>query len=305
MKRLLTAILTSAMVTASYAADYIRINQLGYIPKATKVAVFLSNETRSVGAFEVCDAYTHKVVYRSAQGEVTATAPYGKMLTTCRLNFSKLTTPGTYYIRVGNSRSADFAINGAVYNGTADFVLNYLRQNRCGFNPYLNAHCHQKDGYIVYHPTKTGQYIDVRGGWHDASDCLQYTTTTANAIYQLMFAYSQNPEAFGDYHKTDGLAGANGIPDIVDEIRWGMDWLNRMNPEKGELYNQLADDRDHVGMRLPQNDPADYGYGPNNGRPVYFCTGEPQQRGKYMNATMGVASTAGKFASDFAFGSQV
>ena len=48
MKRLLTAILTSAMVTASYAADYIRINQLGYIPKATKVAVFLSNETRSV-----------------------------------------------------------------------------------------------------------------------------------------------------------------------------------------------------------------------------------------------------------------
>ena len=305
MKRLLTAILTSAMMTASYAADYIRINQLGYIPKTTKVAVFLSNETRSVGAFEVCDAYTHKVVYRSAQGEVTATAPYGKMLTTCRLNFSKLTTPGTYYIRVGNSRSADFAINGAVYNGTADFVLNYLRQNRCGFNPYLNAHCHQKDGYIVYHPTKTGQYIDVRGGWHDASDCLQYTTTTANAIYQLMFAYSQNPEVFGDYHKTDGLAGANGIPDIVDEIRWGMDWLNRMNPEKGELYNQLADDRDHVGMRLPQNDPADYGYGPNNGRPVYFCTGEPQQRGKYMNATMGVASTAGKFASDFAFGSQV
>ena len=114
MKRLLTAILTSAMMTASYAADYIRINQLGYIPKATKVAVFLSNETRSVGAFKVCDAYTHKVVYRSAQGEVTATAPYGKMLTTYRLNFSKLTTPGTYYIRVGNSRSADFAINGAV-----------------------------------------------------------------------------------------------------------------------------------------------------------------------------------------------
>ena len=77
------------------------------------------------------------------------------------------------------------------------------------------------DGYIVYHPTKTGQHIDVRGGWHDATDYLQYTTTSANAIYQMMFAYQENPEAFGDAYDADGLPGANGIPDIVDEIKWG------------------------------------------------------------------------------------
>ena len=79
-------------------------------------------------------------------------------------------------------------MNGAVYNGTADYVLRYMRQQRCGYNPFLRDSCHVKDGYIVYHPTKTGQFLDVRGGWHDASDCLQYTTTTANAIYQMMFA---------------------------------------------------------------------------------------------------------------------
>lgn len=303
--RLLTAALAALASMTTYAADYIRVNQLGYIPKATKVAVFLSNEQLDVNSFEVRDAQTDKLVYRSAAGDVRVTSPYGKMKTTCRLNFTKVTDPGTYYIKVGDSQSEPFKVDGSVYDGTADFVLNYLRQNRCGDNPYLDAQCHQKDGYIVYHPTKTGQYLDVRGGWHDASDCLQYTTTTANAIYQMMFAYNQNPEAFADEYGTDGRKGANGIPDIIDEARWGMDWLNRMNPEKGELYNQLADDRDHVGMRLPQNDPADYGYGPNNGRPVYFCTGEPQQRGKFMNATMGVASTAGKFASDFAFGSEV
>jgi peptidoglycan/xylan/chitin deacetylase (PgdA/CDA1 family) len=61
-------------------------------------------------------------------------------------------------------------------------------------------------------------------------------------------------------------------------------------------------------MRLPKNDPADYGWGPGNGRPVYFCSGEPQPRGiktGRMNETTGIASTTGKFASAFAFGAQV
>ena len=272
MKRTLTILCTLLVTATMWAGSWIRTNQLGYLPKATKVAVLLCNDATDVKSFEVIDAFTGKVALTSH--EVVATAPYGKMKATFRLNFSKLTAPGTYYIKAGNARSEVFPVNGTVYNGTADYVLRYMRQQRCGYNPFLKDSCHQKDGYIIYHPTKTGQFLDVRGGWHDASDCLQYTTTTANAIYQMMFAYQQNPSAFGDYHQANGEAGANGIPDIIDEIYWGMDWLNRMNPEKGELYNQLADDRDHIGMQLRKDDPADYGYGPNNGRPVYFCTGE-------------------------------
>lgn len=192
-----------------------------------------------------------------------------------------------------------------MYRGVADFTLNYMRQQRCGWNPYIKDFCHQKDAIIMNHPTKTGQHVDVRGGWHDAADLLQYTPTSANAIYQMMFAYMQNPTAFADSFKADGTPGANGIPDIVDEIYWGLAWLDRMNPEKGELYNQIADDRDHVAMKLPNYDPADYGWGKNAERPVYFVDGKRQQRGKYENATMGAASTAGKFASDFALGSIV
>lgn len=78
-----------------------------------------------------------------------------------------------------------------------------------------------------------------------------------------------------------------------------------MNPAPGELYNQIADDRDHAGMRLPNKDEVDYGYGPGKGRPVYFCSGEPQVRGQFINATTGVASTAGKFASCFALGAKI
>ncbi len=305
MKKLLFLMISLFTVTAMWAGEWIRINQLGYLPKATKVAVLLSNDAWNVRTFQIVDAFTNDVVFVSNENEVIPTASYGKMKSTFRLNFTRFKKTGTFYIKAGATRSADFTINGNVYNGTADFVLNYLRQNRCGYNPYLGDSCHQHDAYIVYHPTKTGQHIDVRGGWHDATDYLQYTTTTANAIYQMMFAYQQNPAAFGDYYLANGHKGKNGIPDIIDEIYWGMDWLNRMNPEKGELYNQLADDRDHAGMRLPTECVVDYGYGPGKGRPVYFCSGEPQQRGKFINATMGVASTAGKFTSDFAFGSEI
>lgn len=282
---------------------WVRINQLGYLPKATKVAVLMSDQPITVNHFTLVNAFTGKVAYTSNQ--VQAMGAMGNMKATFRLRFSDFTQPGTYYIKVGQIRSEIFPINGQVYRGTSDFVLNYMRQQRCGWNPYIQDSCHQKDARIKYHPTKEGQHIDVRGGWHDAADLLQYTPTSANAIYQLLFAYQQNPSAFADHYQANGMLGANGIPDIIDEAYWGLDWLDRMNPAKGELYNQIADDRDHVAMKLPNYDPADYGWGKNQDRPVYFVDGKSQQRGKFMNATMGAASTAGKFASDFALGSSV
>lgn len=302
-RRFTITVLMLVAALASWAGSWIRINQLGYLPQSTKVAVLMSEEVPAVASFELVDAATGRVAYTGTT--VRPMGPMGKMKSTFRLNFSAFRTPGTYYIKAGGATSPRFAIGGHVYDGAADFVLNYMRQQRCGYNPFQRDSCHTKDAYIKYHPTKSGQHIDVRGGWHDAADLLQYTSTSANAIYQMMFAYQQCPGVFTDHYAANGLPGANGIPDIIDEIYWGLDWLDRMNPAKGELYNQIADDRDHIGTKMPKDDPADYGWGPNNGRPVYYVDGKPQQRGKYMNATMGAASTAGKFASDFALGSSI
>lgn len=304
------ALLALAAVQA-FAGSWVRINQIGYLPEATKVAVFMSNEAVQVNGFELVDAFAGEAVWRS--DAVRPMGALGQMKTTCRLDFSALKTDGAYYIKVlssgGETRSEIFPINPKVYDGAADFVLNYMRQQRCGWNPFFKDSCHRKDGIIVGHPDpkKDSTFLDVTGGWHDASDCLQYTTTSANAIYQMMFAYQSNPEAFSDNHLADGTPGRNGIPDIIDEIYWGLKWLDKMNPEPGEMYNQIADDRDHVGMRVPNDDQADYGWGKGEYRPVWFCSGEPQQRGRRgdKNKTTGVASTAGKFASDFAFGAEI
>ena len=93
--------------------------------------------------------------------------------------------------------------------------------------------------------TADGDSVDVTGGWHDASDYLQYLPTSANTVYQLLFAYSMQPEIWGDAFDASGRPGANGVPDIVDEARWGLEWMCRMNPSDGVYYNQIADDRDH------------------------------------------------------------
>lgn len=304
------AILSLAAVQA-FAGSWIRVNQIGYLPEATKVAVFMSDETAQINGFELVDAFTGEVAFSSSA--VRPTGVLGRMKTTCRLDFSGLKTSGAYYIKVlssgGEIRSETFPVGAGVYDGAADLVLNYMRQQRCGWNPFFKDSCHRKDGIIVGHPDprKDSTFLDVTGGWHDASDCLQYTTTSANAIYQMMFAYQSNPEAFSDNHLADGTPGRNGIPDIVDEIYWGLKWLDKMNPEPGEMYNQIADDRDHVGMRVPSDDQADYGWGKGGFRPVWYCSGEPQQRGRRgdRNKTTGVASTAGKFASDFALGAEI
>ena len=302
MKRTLLTAAALLVALLSRAEGWVRINQLGYLPEATKVAVYMGSQAPA--QFTLVDAFTGAEVFRA---DSRPTGPLGQMAATARLDFSAFQTPGAYRIVAGDGTSETFPIGPQVYEGAADFVLNYMRQQRCGWNPFLRENCHQQDAIIVYHPTKSGQHLDVRGGWHDASDCLQYTTTTANAIYQMAYAYESNPGAFGDAYQTDGTPGANGIPDIVDEIRWGLDWLDRMNPEPGEYYNQLADDRDHVGMRRPPEDQADYGWGKGGARPVYYCTGEPQQQGRRggVNKTTGKASIVGKYASSFSIGSRV
>lgn len=305
MKKIVGALVAGALSlgTAVWGGEWIRVNQLGYLPASPKVAVYMSDEAIDLESYALVDDCTGQEVMRFDTPR--AAGLWGRMQRMYRLDFSACNRPGTYRLRAGDALSPRFVIGNRVYDGTADFILRYMRQQRCGFNPFERDSCHTHDGYIVYYPTRNGQHIDVRGGWHDASDQLQYVTTSANATYQMMFAYLKNPGAYGDAYDANGLPGANGIPDIVDEIKWGLDWLNRMNPSKGEMYNQIADDRDHKGFRLPSQDEIDYGWGKGLGRPVYYCSGEPQVRGEFTNATTGVASTAGKYASCFALGAQV
>jgi len=283
------------------ARSWIRINQLGYLPGSLKCAVFISKDKQAGRQFELVDAETGKTLFRGKARPEGGTS-WG-MTSMARLDFSSFSKTGKFRLKYGKVYSPVFPVHNQVYSGISEFLLLYMRQQRCGFNPFFNDSCHQHDGFIVDHPTRTGEVIDVTGGWHDATDYLQYTSTSANAVYHLLLAWKDHPEVYGDQYQANGLPGKNGIPDIIDEAIWGMDWLLKMNPAYGEMYNQIADDRDHTGFRLPMKDPARYGK--EDYRPVYFVTGKSQGLAQHKNRTTGVSSTAGKFASAFALGSEV
>jgi endoglucanase len=282
---------------------WIRINQLGYKPNSVKVAVWCAKEAAAIKTFQLIDAATNKIVYTATAGKPFGV--YGPFTQTYRLNFSAFNKQGKYKLKAGETESPEFKIGEDVYNGTADFCLRYMRQQRTGFNPFLKDSCHTHDGYVLYGEKagiKDSTPIDVVGGWHDASDYLQYSSTSANATYHLLMAYRDFPKVFGDEKAANGLDGKNGMADVLDEARWGLDWLLKMHPRTDWMFNQIGDDRDHQGMRIPKEDSF---YGRGYERPVYFINGEPQQRGKFLNNTTGTSSTAAKFASAFALGSTV
>jgi len=280
--------------------SWIRVNLLGYQPSSSKVAIWASKSNITPNKFDLVSKETGKVVFSSKQ--IQYFGKYGPFSTTARFNFSTFKTPGKYIIRANNINSPEITIGDDVYRHTADFVLRYMRQQRSGFNPYLKDSCHTHDGFVLYGSKagiKDSTHFDASGGWHDASDYLQYSTTSANATYHLLMAYRDFPKAFKDENQANGLAGGNGVADVLDEAKWGLDWLLKMHPGNKIMFNQLADDRDHVTMRIPKEDSQ---YGKGFERPLYFINGEAQQRGKFMNNTTGTSSTAAKFTSAFSLG---
>ncbi|HTL07730.1 MAG TPA: glycoside hydrolase family 9 protein, partial [Chitinophagaceae bacterium] len=285
------------------AQSWIRINQLGYPANGTKVAVWVSKEMSMPDSFVLKEAKSNHIVFASGTGK--SYGAYGPFNASARLSFTSFAKPGHYFIACGDAVSPVLTIGDEVYDGAADFSLRYLRQQRSGFNPFLKDSCHTGDGYTMYGPMPDSTHIDVSGGWHDATDYLQYITTSANATYHLLAAYRDFGNVFSDQHAANGLAGTNGVADVLDEARWGLQWLLKMHPQKDWLFTQLADDRDHAGFRLPNHDSVDYGLGKGRSRPVYFATGQPQGLGKYKNNSTGLASAAGKFASAFALGARV
>lgn len=300
---MLSAITIGLIIAAPYPQNLvIRVNQAGYLPDAPKVAVICAHEAVTVKTFAVVDLRGKRVF-----GPATARAEpaFGPCKKTYRLNFSALRIPGTFIIIANNVASPVIQIRNDVYRGVTDTLLAYMRQQRSLWNPLFRDSVHTKDGVIVDHPTRSGEFVRASGGWADAADYLQYVATSSYATYIMMMAQRDYAHASADRHLANGLPGRNGLPDLLDEARWGLEWLVRMFRGRELMLNQIADDRDHAFWDLPVRDTSDYGWGRGGPRPLYPCTGQPQGLFKNKNRSNGKASTAGKYAAAFALGARM
>ena len=107
----------------------------------------------------------------------------------------------------------------------------------------------------------------MRGGWYDAGDYNKYTSWTANYIRTLLHSYIENPDVWTDDF---GIPeSGNGVPDILDEVKWGLDWLERMQNADGSMLSvmSLAD-----GSPPSSADGPSY-YGPANTSATYSSAG--------------------------------
>ncbi len=278
---------------------HIRVNQVGYLERDAKIAIAFS-KTPLEGDFLLLDAITKQIVYRASIGSILASAWGGKFPYYYQLNFSPVKTRGKYFLQLAESRINSSTFSIGAYPTYQEDLLFFMRQQRCGYNPYLDIVCHQLDGRTFYAPMPDETFIDASGGWHDAGDQLKYLITASNATARMLLAYELAKTKFIDKVDAPGHLQPNGIADVLDEAKWGLDWIHKLHRAPDQLFHQVADDRDHRGFKLPNQDPADYGWGANSYRPVYYADGKPQGLSKWKSQATGIANIAGRSAAAMA-----
>ena len=209
------------------------VDQVGYRSNAKKVAVFRNAAALS---FSVVNATTNEAVFT---GDLSNTIENTSAKETDRTgDFSKVTTPGKYYIKCGNDKSYTFEIGDSAYNSLIDDSVRMLYLQRCGVEvkdaKFSHAACHTSKAKVLY----TNDYIDVNGGWHDAGDYGRYVVPGAKSVADLLYAYEATPDMFGD---NIGIAeSGNGTPDILDEAKFELDWMLKMQRADGGVYHKVS-----------------------------------------------------------------
>ena len=301
-------VLCGSSVADAQSGFFIRLNETGYRPHDLKTAIVFGREPLPA-EFRLLNATTGTTVFTGTTAPIAGR--WGEFAYHAELNFSSFSGEGIYVIAFGSARSKQFPIGKNINKDLADQLLDFMRQQRCGYNPFVDAVCHSFDGRTAYGPLPPGTYLNASGGWHDAGDQLKYLLTSSNATAQMLLAYQlantspRKHTIFADRFNHLGQPGANGLADVLDEARWGLEWMLRLHPAKDHLYHQVADDRDHKGFRLPHNETVDYGWGAGSYRVVYFADGRPQGLKQYKSESNGVANLAGRYAAAMALGYQI
>jgi hypothetical protein len=143
--------------------------------------------------------------------------------------------PGCYYVHVdaeGIEDSPPFDIGLTVYRELLRSAVRYFYYQRQGIalvEPYAEGFPrglgHPQD--VTAQFRSSGLLHDVSHGWYDAGDYGKYTPFAAGVIVDLLDSYANFPRAFPDGHLNIPESG-NGKPDILDEVKWELDWLLKM-----------------------------------------------------------------------------
>lgn len=229
----------------------IAVNQIGYLPNAYKSAT-LKGDALNQTAKLICED-SNESVLEAKIGEGQENADTGEKEAV--FDFSSVTKEGTYHVEAGDVTSFSFKIGKDVYNEALNATIKMLYYQRCGCEltdeyakEFAHPICHNQSAVLYEDNSKS---IDVSGGWHDAGDYGRYTVAGATAAADLLLAYENYPSVF-----TDDIGipeSGNGTPDVLDEARYELEWLLKMQRADGGVYHKVTC-KNFPGEVMPQEE---------------------------------------------------
>ncbi|MBI2723412.1 MAG: glycoside hydrolase family 9 protein [Bacteroidetes bacterium] len=254
----LVLICTQTQASTVTPVSNIKIDQFGYKQTAQKIAVisnpitgYNNTATFTPGTtYQVRNWVSDAVVFSSsitAWNSGTTQAQSGDKV--WWFDFSSVVTPGSYYIfdvsnNVGSYR---FEINDCVYSDVLKAAMRMFYYARCGSaKTSANASAAWADGAChkntqqdldcrLYNNTSTVTALNLSGGWHDAGDYNKYVNFTWSTLTDLLLAYEENPTVWPDNFNIP--ESGNGTPDLLDEIKYELDWLLKMQQPNGSVLS--------------------------------------------------------------------
>ncbi len=247
--------------------NFVRVNQVGYYANAPKVAILANMEAVD---YEIRDVATGDVVYRGSVGEGSLWNQSNETLQI--VDFSDFKKPGKYYLKSLTERSYSFEIkDSALFNQLSVWSLKafYLWRSSTeikseyatfGNTDYARSMGHP-DNVVYIHTSAATEKRHVESevsapkGWYDAGDYNLYVVNAGISFHSLALAYEMYPEYYKNL-KLNIPESGNGVPDILNEMKWELDWLFNMQDEDGSVYTKLSSLK-FSKMVMPDQDKAD------------------------------------------------
>lgn len=243
----------------SNTSKYITIDQFGYLPDAQKISIIRDPQT----GYDATESFSPGISYQLRNWHTDAVV-FTANITAWNggaedpssgdkvwwFDFSTITATGDYYVfdPTNNVGSYRFRIANDVYNEVLKQAVRSFYYQRSGTAKlathasagWADAACfvgplQDKNCRLYSDKDNPATEKDLSGGWFDAGDYNKYTTFVWNVIPELLTAYEENPSVWADNYNIP--ESGNGIPDLLDEIKWELDWLLKMQQSNGSVLS--------------------------------------------------------------------
>ena len=227
------------------------VDQCGYLPGMQKKVTIRSEKPVSFSVMKsdgsyVCSGRADTRVENTSAKEIDYVG-----------DFSAVTEPGRYYIMAEDrSESESFPVASDVYAEVFQKSMAFFYLQRCGCKLpkeaagiYGHEACHTGIGSVY----GTDEKKDVSGGWHDAGDYGRYVGPGAMAVAQLLYAYERNEALCDSYVSPQKDTTAHKLPAYLEELKYELDWMMKMQREDGTLYHK-ASCRSFCGFIMPEEE---------------------------------------------------